>query len=327
MGFDAFTGDRGELALVQAARGKGWRDTMESISVDRSFDRPDRDMANRMSGLQENFLMIFADGRPNFPFHGARTVGGIDRSQRKQVTDTAWDFLFRDIWWTWVDMLDYKGFGWNGSTSDIDEIRCDGVVEYSYEKHDIKVCEGHDASEWRIAEGGKKNVENHNDFHNGAYQHGELCARIQAGDQGDDTAFIQPVPSIPVIMEFFVTPFSLFPPFVSVTVSAPQSYYAYARLLVRPLGLGPFYFARTQDPYGPPGLGLPVGAWRLMRIDEGGQYAHWLGKTDGGPDYWGQDGTFEFRVQVIDEGGNVSDESATEVTMTWPSERPAWADY
>lgn len=35
----------------------------------------------------------------------------------------------------------------------------------------------------------------------------------------------------------------------------------------------------------------------------------WMGKTAGGPDYGGHDGTYELRLQVIDEGGNVSNVS------------------
>lgn len=216
-------------------------------------------------------------------------------------------------------MLDYKDWDWDGTVGDIDETRCDGVIEYSYEKHNLKVCEGHDSSEWKIAKPGTNNVENHNDFHNHAYNQGELCPRIQAGDRGNDTTFITPPAARPTIDTFSVTPFMLFfAPAVWFTVSAPQSYHVYARLLVRKKGEGSFHFVRTEDPYG--GMGTPVGDWRLMKSNANppGEAAFWLGKTAGGPDYRGQDGTFQFRLQVIDQGGNVSNEHSTEVDITWP---------
>lgn len=320
LGFSGEADGTGALVGIHAGRGIGWSDTIEIFADTRLFDSPTTDMADTMRQLRESFLRGFADGRSDIQFHGARSWPNINRFHRKKIACTAASFFCKDIWWTWVDMLDYKGWGWNGTVGDIDETRCDGIVEYSYEKHDIKVCKGHDPNEWKIAKPGTNNVENHNDFHNHAYNQGELCPRIQAGNKGNDSTFETPAAAAhPTIETFSVTPFFLFfAPMIFFTAVAPQSYYVYARLLVRKKGEGSFHFARSEDPYG--GMGTPVGYWRLMKskANLSGEAAFWLGKTAGGPDYRGQDGAFEFRLQVIDQGGNVSDEHSTEVTITWP---------
>jgi len=92
-----------------------------------------------------------------------------------------------DIGYTWVDMIDPENHWqlwppgwyehWDGTIGDIDEIRCDGVIEFSYEEHGVEV-----ANDMNIAGVGNYRVDRHNDFHNGDYQWPELCPRIQAGE-------------------------------------------------------------------------------------------------------------------------------------------------
>jgi hypothetical protein len=320
LGFEGDSDGTGRLRGIHAASGIGWSDTIVYFTAtDAAFATAGANMAAVMYTLRQKFINKFVENHSDITFHGTRSTPGINRYQRKLVTETAVSLYNRDIWYTWVDMLDYYGSGWTGAVDDIDELRCDGVVEYSYEKHDLRVCSGTDSAKWKIARPGAGNAENHNDFHNNAYNPGELCPKIQAGNDGRDTALVPPAPARPVITSFSVTPFFLcFAPIISFETNAPGSYYVYARVLVRKKGGLTFHFAETEDPYG--GMGTPVGPWRLMksRAYGSGEAAFWLGKTVGGPNYLGQDGRFEFRLQVVDEGGNVSNEVQTEVTITWP---------
>jgi hypothetical protein len=322
LGFSATSDGTGTLQGLHAADGIGWSDTITTFSASRWFGSVNTDLAAEMPGLRHAFLKEFADGRADHPFHGARSVPGITSVERKQIVDTAATLLGKNIWWTWVDMLDYQWTGWDGTVEDIDELRCDGVVEYCYETHNLRVCGGKNpnvGNQWNIAVAGKNHPENHNDFHDHDYDPGELCPRIQAGDQGNDATFIRPVMTRPQVVRFSVTPFAQsFAPIVWFEVAAPQSRVVLARLLVRKHEQATFHFVRTDDPNG--GMGTPVGDWRLMQANANapGEAAFWIGKTAGGPDFSGHDGTFEFRLQVIDQGGNVSDEQSTEVTIDWP---------
>jgi len=47
---------------------------------------------------------------------------------------------------------------------------------------------------------------------------------------------------------------------------------------------------------------------------------YWAGKTEDGPDYYGSNGTFNFRVLAIDAGGNVSEQQSIDIYIEWPSE-------
>src|SRR5262249_34094449 len=149
-------------------------------------------------------------------------------------------------------------------------------------------------------------------FHNNAYNPGELCARIQAGDQGSDTQFVTAAGAKPTLdyfsLAFFIVPWIFF------KANAPASNRVFARMLVRPKPSLTFHFVRTEDPFG--GLGAPVGDWILMESPMQ-QGAIWMGKTGDGTDFYGQNGAFEFRLQVVDEGGNVSDEQSAELDIIW----------
>jgi hypothetical protein len=56
----------------------------------------------------------------------------------------------------------------------------------------------------------------------------------------------------------------------------------------------------------------------------------WAGKTVDGPDYWNQEGNFEFRLVVVDDGGNVSPTVYYKrAEMNWPqlSTPDRWSDH
>jgi hypothetical protein len=73
-------------------------------------------------------------------YYGAHTVGSLSYPQRQNIITTA-EALRDDntIGYTWNDALEWEGSDWEGTVSDIDNIRCDGVVEFCYEKNGIMV--------------------------------------------------------------------------------------------------------------------------------------------------------------------------------------------
>jgi hypothetical protein len=84
---------------------------------------------------------------------------------------------------------------------------------------------------------------------------------------------------------------------------------------------GPWHFVRTEDPYGgtaPPAL---VGDWRFKQVRTNTSdklFGWWIGKTEDGTDFLGQDGTYVFRLVAVDPAGNVSELAKTAVPIDWP---------
>ncbi|WPB77633.1 HEAT repeat domain-containing protein [Archangium violaceum] len=319
LGFSGNAAGTGEFKGINASKGIGWSDTIAFFSAKQDFGGPAADLGARMQNLRKAFLTSFAEGHENHPFHGARSVPNLLAKQRAQIAQTAASFFGKDIWWTWVDMLDYRGWDWTGKVQDIDETRCDGLIEYSYEVNGIKVCRGEDSNKWNISKADTDYVENHNDFHNHAYNPGELCPKVQAGNDGSDSTFVVSMPQRPVITGFFAEQFSPSAvPVLLLRVTAPKSPDVFARLIVRKKGGSTFHFAQTEEPVKPM-KGTPVGPWRFMKIPQSENvFAFWAGKTQGGPDFSGENGTYEFRLQVVDCGGNVSDQQMVEVSVDWP---------
>lgn len=320
VGFSVDAAGTGRMLGIHAANGIGWSDAMTFFQATRSFAAPDADIAVEMASLRTDLLTAFADNTPNHPFHGARHAPGMSLSKRIAITQTAGQLIGKNIWWTWVDQLDYKWFDWDGSPSDIDESRCDGVIEYAYEKNGVRVCGGTNAARWNISNAGTEFPENHNDFHNNAYNPGELCPRIQAGDQANDTTFIEEAATPPEFLEFKAYPFAfIFVPSIWFKVKTQIYPRALIRLTVR-RQQGQWHFVVAEDPYGgtlPAGF---LGAWRFRTAPANtaqAQYVWWLGKTSG-PDFRGQDGDYEFRAVAVDEAGNVSDTSSATVHIDWP---------
>lgn len=307
------------------ADGPGWGEAIAPISAHRTLGTASVDVALAMADLRDEFVLEFKEGHFDKTFQGARSPLGVTAAQRATIASTAAALQDHNIWWTWVDQLDYKWFGWDGTIDDIDETRCDGVVEYSYEASGVRVCGGTDPNLFDISAPGKAHVENHNDFHNGAYQSGELCPRIQAGDKGDaahapanDTTFVATAATAPALAE--VDAFGLiliFAPSIWFRVVAPAYEYVYVRVTVS-LGNGPRHFIVTEDPYG--NTSSLLGEWRFHTVPANTQrrlYAFWLGKTSDGTDFAGQDGIYTFRFVAIDRGGNVSAVTSRTVTITW----------
>lgn len=293
-------------------------DTIGLFTAQRSFAGPQLDVAATMELLRDDLVRSFA---PISTFHGARRPPGLTPAQRRAIAATAFSMFAKGVSYTFMDMLDYRWWDWDGSIADIDEVRCDGVVEYAYERNGVRVCGGKDPARWNIATAGTANPENHNDFHNHAYNPGELCPRIQAGDQAADTTFAPGTSTPPVVAEFDAFSFAfIFVPSIWVRVTSSAYSDVLVRLVVSKDG-GPFHYVRTEDPYGgtsPPAI---VDDWDWVTIPTGSgttrQFGWWMGKTAGGPDHRNRNGTYTFRLVAVDAGGNVSELQEKSVRIEW----------
>lgn len=316
----------GTMYGVHAANGIGWSDTITFfVASSVLFAKPSADLATVMRLLRNELVVQFQEGHYDAAFHGTRCPPSLTPDQRHAIAATASALYAKNIWWTWVDMLDYKWWDWDGTVDDIDESRCDGVVEYAYEHNGVRVCGGTDPARWNISLAGVENPENHNNFHNGAYQPGELCPRIQAGDLTHaapaDTTFVPDVPAPPTVADFAVYPYALiFVPSVWFRVLTPAYRTCFVRITVAKDG-GAWHFARTEDPYNgsaPPAL---VADWRFVRVlanTADKLFGWWIGKTDDGTNFFGQNGTYAFRLVAVDPAGNVSELATTSVRIEWP---------
>ena len=300
---------------------------MTFYSASRRLNDPAADVAGELRSLWGEFLSRFAVDSTHL-YHGARRPRqGLTKSQREDVALMASNLMYNDIWWTSWDMLDWKGSGWNGSIGDIDNLRCDGVVEYAYEKNGIRVCGGVDQSLWNIGRSRKKHPKNHNEMHQWGYDPGDLCPKIQAGNQAADTRFIVPTPSQPRVRAFRVSTeaavagsdiATLSKIRIDFTVDSVEYGTVFVRLVVRRAGQT-FNFAVTSDRWS----GISASWWGVEVAEGVNHFAYWPGTRHGGGSWFGQNGDYEFQLVAIDHGGNVSDTCAVTLAIDWTSILPA----
>jgi formylglycine-generating enzyme required for sulfatase activity len=119
-------------------------------------------------------------------YYGAYTVsnvvGTFPFSERKIIIQTALNLSYYNLGYPWLahDALTYYGSTFDGGLLDIKEIRCDGVVEYSYEKNGWVVWWNTSDNEWNIAT--DAGVESHNNMPDGTVEPGtELSPWAQRG--------------------------------------------------------------------------------------------------------------------------------------------------
>lgn len=99
----------------------------------------------------------FADTTKNGgTYYGAYTLSNVDLGfeQRKAIVTTARQLANAAIPYTAWNAIDPKSGSqsFTGQIADIDNIRCDGVVEYSYEKNALRVWTSTDyPNDWNIA--------------------------------------------------------------------------------------------------------------------------------------------------------------------------------
>jgi hypothetical protein len=295
------------------------------------FSAPGISVRQQMQNLQASFQAVLGEAGPGspYPLHAGRRTPGITAKIAEQIVSTGESLVGKGIDYTWVDMLQQRGDAWSGTATDIEKIRCDGVVEFCYEKNSQRVSRGIDGDEWNIAKAGNRFLDNHNDFHNWFYEEGELCPRIQAGDHSDPNEIHNAAPAnatrmttsegpeLPQVGDFYVNPqFLFFAPMIGFRIEASRYNHVYVRLTVSRDG-GPFHFVRTEDPYG--SEEAAVADWQFVKVATGRDIVGWwLGKTVNGPDYASQSGPFEFRLVTVDLAGNVSELRRVTVVAVWP---------
>ena len=280
------------------------------------------------------------------PYIGRRSPPELSVDKRAKITETAIQFWGRGIDWYWGGMVKsedapFTGYGWEGTIEEIGKTRCDGLVEYCYEKNWEPVCEGKRSEDWRIASPGGTKLRSHWKFHTtnpkpgGHYRcgapgsdwtQGELCPKTQAGNVGTDTTFEDGVVEAPRIIFFDVTnSYGDIPPKITFEIDAPYSQRVYVRVTVKTKDESDFHFMIADDYWqcGVPALGTPVGMMNLMELaHDQSQSVYWFGKTADkdadGPDYWGTRSEYEFRLEVADQGGNVSETRFFKLDLEWP---------
>lgn len=277
--------------------------SLEAKSDD--FTLPQCEVAAAMKNLYDNFMKEFMVD-PKHPFHGARQTPVMSKSDRLNLVQKSEELTQRSIYFTFADMLDWHGTQWSGDMDDIDNLRCDGVVEYTYEACGKKVCAGTQAANWNIAAPGNQHPESHADLHTWDLNEGELCPKVQAGAEGNDTTFIPSQPSVPEVTEFAIHEEALPNGNVVVikfNVKSENYYGVYVRMLVGAEG-GPFDFVTTvaMDDSG------FAGQWRFIEVDAGtNHFAYWP-KDPIVATLGGNGANLEFRLVAVDKGGNVSTE-------------------
>jgi hypothetical protein len=322
-------GKVGTLSIAQAGRSGSTStnvfdfDCIELLETSTSFESPETPIAETMQNLHDNLMQSLRKFDHNLKVHAPRRTPGMTAEIADQIASTAASFFDQGIDYTPFDMMVHRGDHWQGKVSDIQATRCDGVVEFSYEKNGQIVCRGTNETRANIARRGKRFLDNHNDLHSASLQSGELCPRVQAGDQGDNDhrgelnsrMTTAEGPSPPLVESFYVTPrFWFFPPMINFRVNAQRYDEVYVRITVSKGG-GSFHFVHTDA------LGTEESweaDWRFERLPtQLDVCAFWLGKTANGPDFKGQDGKYEFRLVAVDLAGNVSELRRAVVDLEW----------
>ncbi len=288
-----------------------------SISPDEdvvSFNSPTASAQAASSALRKRF-----EDRYETKLQGVRRLPNMNAQLAEWIISTAIGLYGRDIRYTWMDMLRHKWWskdGWTGNAGQIWETRCDGVIEYCYEKNGQIVCSGKDRRLDNITKEGIRYLDNHNNFHEGFYQKGELCPRIQAGhsDPSDmhvdipanTTNFIVGEdPSPPKVTQFSISPpLGTSPVKIHFNIKTERYDTVYVRLTVTKDGKTYFVDDTTR--------------WERWAANQH-HILEWYGEVGDGTNYLeaGEHGLYEFRLVAIDLGGNVSTLISQTVEIAW----------
>jgi hypothetical protein len=320
LGFGATDSGYACLSLIEAAQ---WSDAIQFTTETRQF-YPETDVAKRLEEMRDELIVRFLP--PGDDFQGPRHPSGMTSDLRHRIADMAVGLFEHGIDWTFKDMLDYRGDGWNGSINDIEELRCDGVVEYAYEACGKRVCGGKKKSRWNISNSGKRHPTNHNDLHTWSYNSGELCPKIQAGNEASDSSFKQFASiSAPMQVEFSVANVvvdTTWPDgpshnivFLSLRVDSTRYESAFVRLTVRRRGSS-WHTLRSTAYTGFSSTFSADFTFEELATNVG-HTTSWWGLVDENSTLRGSDGTFDFRIVAIDHGGSVSNLYQASVDIDW----------
>lgn len=302
-----------------------------------------------LENAQTSFSRIWGS-EGNKLYRGSRypSTYSLSVANKNTIISTNASVMNHDIDYTWADMLEnkwdwYGNPDWDGSVGDIDEIRCDGVPEYSYERNGFRVWGGD--SYWNSGSGNDDALDDHNDLweHIG-YNLGELSPVIQAGcggyGDGDRTTlrnrnFASP-PKIGSVTATIIKPDPLYPYtwYYRIGVSEiydTESNKVYVTFQQYNPGNGTWEYVASPTASwihrgwtGTAGVPLTVDAayirpspgqmWRIVAIDEGGNSSIWpfspepLLTTVGGYDEYffvaDADGIFQFKLTGIPAGSD-----------------------
>ena len=118
------------------------------------------EMPGLFSGVAQNTLQGYKAAAS--PFHGFYSVNSLSDSQRNHIVTNAYlclaDGTISYSWYVAIDG-DGPGLNWDGTIGDIDELRCDGLVEVCYELANVEVW-GRNGAHYLIQDFAAE----HNDF-------------------------------------------------------------------------------------------------------------------------------------------------------------------
>ena len=146
------------------------------------------EMLNDSPSMHENYWSDMISD-PDNVYWGAYTLNNIDMtfSRRRMVVDVANTVFAYDIGYPWLgsDLLNhYNNPGTYVGANEIEELRCDGLVEYCYEWNDLYVW-GKNGTNYDVSV--TNNVEDHNDLYVNSITDDpdyELAPIVQSGRAG-----------------------------------------------------------------------------------------------------------------------------------------------
>ena len=147
--------------------------------------------------VHENSFADFVGGEDKY-YYGAYTNPSITASQRAAIIATAEDFRDNtNLTYTIFGQIDWNGLDWDGTIADLDNIRCDGLVECCYEMNGVDVW-GREGTHFSIVQ----YPEEHNDmpdFYNHDTSDGmtedprwEVSPKAQRGGLGQQYTRLRP---------------------------------------------------------------------------------------------------------------------------------------
>lgn len=259
--------------------------------------------------LKNSFKNDFREGGDYYGTY-SRT---ISPNTRNSIVSTARSLSEIDKY-CWSDMLDPENHwqyfppgwyeSWNGNIGDIDELRCDCIVEYSHEKNGVHISNSNN-----ISSSGNSHVDAHNVVHldGSSYSSGELCPRIQAGEGHGGGGYSASELSALVSNNPILDTYSTSTPSTDVTqinlkIKDKESVKAYVLLLVAKSGSNNWHILKDNN-----GLTWKFKKQDLTDYSQGYQYdqfyIQWSGAYAGGG-YFFTDGNYKLKVVIIDQGAN-----------------------
>ncbi|MBK7104173.1 MAG: T9SS type A sorting domain-containing protein [Ignavibacteriae bacterium] len=276
-----------------------------------------------LSNLVYNFKEWFNLGEGTTGYNGAYSINNISAQVRASIVNTTNSLGTASIDYNWSDMLDVNNVWcsthlwwcehWNGNISNIDELRCDGVVEYSYEKNGVLVSKTysdckHTPNNDNIGYPSQTNVDKHNSLHDQGYYCGELCPRIQAGEDhsgsGKSRSYMVPLISAnPVISNFSRTQLNNKIQ-LNLYFGDNASIKSYVLIEIKKLNESTWRILKDEN----------NNIWKFKAVDltnwngsiqSDNFYIPWNGKYEGGT-YTAGTSDFNIRITAIDQGANYS---------------------